>query len=470
MAESETRETQLKTLESLLQANEILAPDSPEYRPYSQTWAAQKQLTPRLVVRPTSVGTLSKVIAYLYSTTLDFAIYGHGFGSTSANDVLVNTSALDDFHFDPHSELVTIGAGQTWVDVYQRMEEEAPGYGVVGARTPSVGVAGTIVTGGISWLSSEHGCISDPDNMLDAKVVKYDGSVVWASAEPELLWALRGGGGGFCVVVSVILRVFPYPQDIWAGPILVPRGQLETVADGLAGFLAREPNPKITMFLYVMKKKLLASLGNIDSDMLVIHAYDANGEAHGRESFRWALSIPGAIDQTRVTTFAGVIQLQDKVQTAKGTMKQVFVPLVLQDLPKETIISAIKWFEGLEGIDESVADCTYLIFEVLCCRDPAGSNTSVAWPRPPGAKHILLLGPGCPADAGPDKERLVRELAIELPSKVLGKDAQTNYLPNGYEEYLDPKLFWGAHVDKLQALRKKYDPRDKFKGAIKPAS
>jgi hypothetical protein len=48
-------------------------------------------------------------------------------------------------------------------------------------------------------------------------------------------------------------------------------------------------------------------------------------------------------------------------------MKQVFVPLVLQDLPKETIISAIKWFEDLEGIDESVADCTYLIFEVLCC-------------------------------------------------------------------------------------------------------
>jgi hypothetical protein len=142
------------------------------------------------------------------------------------------------------------------------------------------------------------------------------------------------------------------------------------------------------MFLYVMKKKLLASLGDIDSDMLVIHAYDANGEAHGRESFRWALDIPGAIDQTKVTTFVGVIELQgmppfhrfllflfgygaddclDKVQTAKGTMKQTFVPLVLQDLPKETIINAINWFEDLEGIDESIADCTYLIFEVLCC-------------------------------------------------------------------------------------------------------
>ncbi|KAL3491868.1 FAD binding domain-containing protein [Aspergillus germanicus] len=469
MAESETLETQLKILQTLLQPNEILTPDSPGYISYSQTWASQKQLRPRLVVRPTSVETLSKVIAYLYTTPLDFAIYGHGFGSTSAKDVLVNTSAFNDFHFDRHSETVTIGAGQAWVDVYRKMEVEAPGYGIVGARTPSVGVAGTIVTGGISWLSNDHGCISDPANMLDAKVVKYNGSIVWASSEPELLWALRGGGGGFCVIVSAILRVFPYPQDIWAGPILVPRGQLETVADGLTGFLSRDPDPKVTMFLYVMKKKLLASLGDIDSDMLVIHAYDANGEAHGRESFRWALSIPGAIDQTKVTTFTGVIELQDKVQTAKGTMKQTFVPLVLQDLPKETIINAINWFEDLEGIDESIADCTYLIFEVLSCRDPAGSNTTVAWPRPPGAKHILLLGPGCPADAGPEKERLVKELAMEVPSKVLGKDAPVSYLPNGYGEHLDPKLFWGSNVVKLQALRKKYDPKDRFKGSIKLA-
>lgn len=67
----------------------------------------------------------------------------------------------------------------------------------MGARTPNVSIAGTIVTGGFSWLSGEHGCISDPANMLDAKVVKYDGSIIWASAEPDLLWTCRGGGGGF---------------------------------------------------------------------------------------------------------------------------------------------------------------------------------------------------------------------------------------------------------------------------------
>lgn len=58
-------------------------------------------------------------------------------------------------------------------------------------------VGGTIVTGGFSWLSGDLGCISDPKNLLDVEVVKFDGSVVWASREPELLWAIRGGGGGF---------------------------------------------------------------------------------------------------------------------------------------------------------------------------------------------------------------------------------------------------------------------------------
>lgn len=199
---------------------------------------------------------------------------------------------------------------------------------VVGARTPCVGVAGTAMTGGFSWLSSEYGCISDPANMLDAQVVKYDGSVVWASTEPELLWALRGGGGGFGgntpeqpsinirdtdtdnkAVVQLVLRVFQYPQNIWAGPILIPREHLQQVAKGIAQFVSKPVDPKITMFLYVVKKRLLEFIGT-KLDMLVIHAFDAHGEAHGRATFQWALDFPGAVDQTKVMTLAGVADLQ----------------------------------------------------------------------------------------------------------------------------------------------------------------
>ncbi|GKZ93173.1 hypothetical protein AnigIFM59636_006239 [Aspergillus niger] len=471
MAESYTAEDQFSILESLLRSDEIIRPTSPTYHSSIQTWAAQKQLKPRIVLRPTSIDSLSKTIAHLYFTKLDFAIYGHGFMSASAKDVLVNMSAFDGFHFDRHSELATIGAGQTWSDVYRKLGDVAPNYGIVGARTPCVGIAGTIITGGVSWLPREYGCISDPANMLDAKVVKYDGSVVWASGEPDLLWALRGGGGGFGVLVEVVLRVFPYPQNIWAGPILIPREQLEVVANGMANFVNQPLDPKITMFLYVVRKRLLESIGAA-SDMLVLHAFDACGEAHGRTNFQWALNIPGSIDQTKVTTLSGVVDLQgrpDKAHIVKGTMKQFWSPLLLQEISKETIINAVQWSENIGKLDESLGDCTYLIFEPLSSRDPGGGVSSCAWPRPPGTKHILLLGTGCPSDAGREQENLARELAIKAGSTVLGEDADLNYLPNGFEVFHDAEKIWGPHFAKLQALRRQYDPMSRFKAAINPS-
>lgn len=60
-------------------------------------------------------------------------------------------------------------------------------------------------------MSGEYGCTSDPDNMLDAEIVKLDGSVVWASQEPELLWGLRGAqlglGGKYSGYSPVMLFV-----------------------------------------------------------------------------------------------------------------------------------------------------------------------------------------------------------------------------------------------------------------------
>lgn len=55
----------------------------------------------------------------------------------------------------------------------------------------------------------------------------------------------------------------------------------------------------------------------------------------------------------------------DKADIVKGTMNQFWQPLLLRKISKEIVIKAIKWFEGLREIDESLGDCTYLIFELL---------------------------------------------------------------------------------------------------------
>ena len=112
------------------------------------------------------------------------------------------------------------------------------------------------------------------------------------------------------------LRARPYPQSIWTGPILLPRDSLRgeslhMVARNFASMANRKSEPKVAMCLYIMKKELLQAVG-ATSDMLVLHAFDAEGEEHGRSAaaFKWALDIPGAVDSTTVMNLRGVADLQ----------------------------------------------------------------------------------------------------------------------------------------------------------------
>lgn len=182
--------------------------------------------------------------------------------------------------------------------------------------------------------------------MLDAQVVKLDGQVVWASTEPDLLWALRGAGGSFggqcesieilssfmfsisqywahirglltsqrIVVTAFKLRAYRYTQSIYAGPILLPKDTLPQIARAVADFTQRSHDEKMGMFLYVLKKELLEWM-DVHQDMLVVHAFDAHGEEHGRsdEGFGWALRLEGAVDKTKTMNLKGVADLQSKM-------------------------------------------------------------------------------------------------------------------------------------------------------------
>lgn len=72
--------------------------------------------------------SLSRLIAFLERSELDFAVRCAGMGSASAKDVLISMSAFDSFEFDEQSETITIGAGQTWAEIDVKMEKFASGY------------------------------------------------------------------------------------------------------------------------------------------------------------------------------------------------------------------------------------------------------------------------------------------------------------------------------------------------------
>lgn len=188
---------QLDHLRSLVTPSEAIERDAPGYKDASAPWSVWADQRPPLVIQPMTLESMSKVVKSLYDSNLDFGVRNTGTGSVSARDVILSTHGFKDFRFDEASKTVTLGSGYCWGEVDALMEKHAPGYQVVGARCSWVGVTGSALVGGLSWLSHEYGMISDPGNLLDMQVVLSDGRALWASEEPDLMWALRGGGGNF---------------------------------------------------------------------------------------------------------------------------------------------------------------------------------------------------------------------------------------------------------------------------------
>jgi FAD binding domain len=315
MAHTTISAEQINALKGILPPKAIINSSSSKYENESRCWALQKNLHPALVLRPESIEQLQATIEYLYNSDLDFAIRSGGVGGSSSKAIVTSLSAFDDFAYDDHTKTVIVGAGQTWGTVVAKLEEVAPDYGIVCGRAPYVGVGGSLLNGGIGWLSHEFGLGSDPQNMIDAHVVLTDGRAMWASEYPDLLWALRGGGGNFAIVTKFKLQCHRYPSDIYSGIIIVPIDKIEVVSKAVSTFTSRPEDSKMAMHIFLGDFEGSAAQGKPAKPAIMLLVYDAHGEVHGRSEggFKWALDIDGAIDMTSVMSHQGVMNLQSKV-------------------------------------------------------------------------------------------------------------------------------------------------------------
>ncbi|KAF2022333.1 FAD binding domain-containing protein [Aaosphaeria arxii CBS 175.79] len=461
----------LEPLLKTLKPSEVVKQDSAEYSTHTQPFAAQNDLYPSVALVPEDTQSLSRIIHFLYTSKLDFNIRGHGLKSPSAHDVIISMTRFKGFTFDSTEKTVSVGAGMTWLEVQEQMREVAPDHTVMSARAAHVGVAGSIQLGGISWLSGERGWISDPANFIDAEVVKYDGSVANASDEPDLLFALRGGGGGFGIVTKVTLRAFPYPDKIWSGNIIVLRHELPRFARGLATFISTNPTPSRVSALLIIpsggektEEGFVGGPLTLQGSPLILQVYDANGSEHGREVFRFALEIPGAMEHTSETDSLGVMDLRKSSGQERGAQNMYSASLGLADVDSNTILRGVEWVDNMKT---QIGEGSMMIFQLFASSPHLNASPGdCAWPRPTDMKHILLYSTGCDANASSEQSSLARQLAIDAPQQVLGGNSDIHIAPLGLEEFHDPRPTFGAHWEKLVNLRSKYDPERRFKGLI----
>ncbi|KAH8901072.1 FAD binding domain-containing protein [Thozetella sp. PMI_491] len=475
---AEKAQATLASLEPLIKQikpDEVFTQSDEGYALHTQLFAGSLDVAPTVAFAPASTDSLAKILGFVYKSGLKFIIRGQGFHSLSAPDVVISTLRFTAFEYDPLEKLATIGVANTWIEVATKMKEADPKFSLPVARTAGVGVGGSILHGGLSWMTHEFGLISDPVNMINAEVVKYDGSVVMAADEPDLMWALRGGGGGFGVMTKVVLRAHYYPTDIWSGMILVPRTDLKEVARHASGFLAKPQHPKISLMIYLIGKHMLRNmldekdLEKVKGDMIAFHVYDACGEAHGRDAFRWALELPGAIDRTLVTDTKGVVDMQRNVANLRGTLKRMYATtMTVPVISEETIMRVIAWQDEIAEIDPEIRNRSLVAIEGFVLRPPIGGQSETAWFRRWEDKHYVLILTGAPAHGTDEQDARASKIIQDTPGKVFGAAADFRILPAGLDEWDDPKETFDSHWERLVELRKRYDPDLKFKAPVNP--
>jgi FAD/FMN-containing dehydrogenase len=197
---------------------------------------------PLLIVRCVDVADVVTAVNFGREEGLLTAIRGGGHngpGLGSCDDGLViDLSMMKSVRVDPEARRVRVGPGCTSGDVDHATH--AFGLAVPFGIVSTTGVAGLTLGGGTGYLTRKYGLTID--NLLEADVVLADGSFVTASEtqHPDLLWALRGGGGNFGVVTSFLFQAHPV-DTVYAGPIFWEATHAKDVMRAYRDFLPSAP-------------------------------------------------------------------------------------------------------------------------------------------------------------------------------------------------------------------------------------
>jgi len=201
----------------------VLVPSHPEFDATAAVHQLANSGRPALIVRPCDAVDVATAIAFARRSGLEIAVRGGGHSvaghSTGDGVLVIDMRDLRELTVDPVARRLRAGAGLTAGDVVAAAHEH--GMTIPFGDVASVGIAGITLGGGIGYLSRKHGMTVD--HLVSVELVTADGRVVTASAtsEPELFWALRGGGGNFGVAASFEYHLVDAGM-VYGGALVLP--------------------------------------------------------------------------------------------------------------------------------------------------------------------------------------------------------------------------------------------------------
>ncbi|NUT22961.1 MAG: FAD-binding oxidoreductase [Hamadaea sp.] len=424
-------------------SGDIIEPDHADYPTASRTVLVVG--SPAYVLRPKSVADVQAAVTFASSAVLPLAVRGggHAFAGFGTNEggVVLDLSPLADIEVD--GKIVRIGGGATWGQVAAALAPHD--LAISSGDTRSVGVGGLTLSGGIGWKARKYGLALDA--LVAAEVVTADGRLVRTTEadDPELFWAIRGGGGNFGVVTAFEFAAHS-TSDVYFGRISFPAAEAATVLAGWAEYLRTAPE-ELTSILELANPFAGGNAAPIEI-RVAFDGDDAEQAARAIDPIRRL----GTVLDDDVTLKAYADVLVDGVVpppgialfTRSGFVDEAAVPEVLRILA-EVGASERPPFIGVRSLGGAIS------------RVPADAT---AYAHRPAELMVLttVAGPKPVVDAArPGIDAIWARLAPHVTG------AYANFLATATEADV-AAVYPAATYERLAEVKRQYDPGNLFSG------
>ncbi len=240
-----------RTLDDLRAAvsGPVLEQGQPGYDDARQVQNGMIDCRPMAIVRCHTVADVVDAVNYGRAARLELTVRGGGHNvagrAVSNGGLMIDLQPMKGIFVDPAKRTARVQGGATWGELNRATELH--GLATTSGTVTTTGVGGLTLGGGFGWLMGKHGLVVD--NLRSAEVVGAAGEVLQASASenPDLFWALRGGGGNFGVVTSFEFDLHPIPPMLTGGLVAFPLERGREVLQFLRAFTQKLPD-ELTVF------------------------------------------------------------------------------------------------------------------------------------------------------------------------------------------------------------------------------
>jgi hypothetical protein len=431
----------------------VVAPGDDGYDAARQTFNVLVDQRPAAIAFPVDEADVVAAVEYARRHGLRIApqATGHNAGPLGSleDTLIVHVSELADVSIDAAARRVRVGAGTRWEQVTPELSD----LGLAGLHgsSPNVGIAGYSLGGGMGWLARKYGL--QANSVTAIELVTADGRLVRTDAEqePELFWALRGGGGNFGVVTAIEFAVYPV-QELYAGTMFFPFERAAEVLHAWGELLPTLPDELMTWasILHLPDQPDLPPHLR-GASYVVLFAVFEGTEADGRELLAPIRDLDPAID-----TFAMVppSALGDLAMDPPDPLPYLTTHHLLGELTPAAVDDLLAAAGPGSGSALAMVQLRHMGGALGRSAPGAGARSEL-----PGEICVFGLG----IVDGEEAERAVTS-SLSTLYDALAPYRAGDY-PNFVEEEADASAFFDeATWTRLREVKSAYDPEDVFKG------